>query len=238
METCGLIRRVSLHCGTDFIRSAVLAEPLLGVWACAAMEPVPGVDLRSFLDIIAFAFPFAWIFGRLGCYLVHDHPGVASDSWLAVRYPTGPRFDLGLIELLFTMLVGSAFLILERRRRPKGFYLGWLLVVYGPFRWILDGLHETTPHWLGLSPDRWFALGAMLAGLAVLAVCQARREGPVIRLNYAEAVTGTDSAKAPAVSISQIALWRQPGLVAGIALTLLAFPWGRQLARKCCHYRT
>src|SRR5260370_32565787 len=29
--------------------------------------------------------------------------------------------------------------------------------------------------------------------------------------------------------ISQIALWRQPGLVAGIALTLLAFPWEQRL---------
>jgi rhodanese-related sulfurtransferase len=38
--------------------------------------------------------------------------------------------------------------------------------------------------------------------------------------------------------ISQIALWRQPGLVAGIALTLLAFPWGRKLACKCCRCRT
>jgi hypothetical protein len=38
--------------------------------------------------------------------------------------------------------------------------------------------------------------------------------------------------------ISQIELWQQPGLVAGIDLILLAFPWGRQLARKCCRYRT
>jgi len=36
----------------------------------------------------------------------------------------------------------------------------------------------------------------------------------------------------------QFGLWQQPGLAAGIALILLAFPWGRQLGRKCCHYRT
>jgi hypothetical protein len=38
--------------------------------------------------------------------------------------------------------------------------------------------------------------------------------------------------------ILQFELWQQPRLVAGIALILLDFPWGRQLARKCCRYRT
>jgi len=38
--------------------------------------------------------------------------------------------------------------------------------------------------------------------------------------------------------ILQFELWQQPRLVAGIALTLLAFHCGRQLPRKCCRYRT
>jgi hypothetical protein len=38
--------------------------------------------------------------------------------------------------------------------------------------------------------------------------------------------------------ILQFELWQQPGLVAAIALTLLAFPLERRLARKCCRYRT
>ena len=50
----------------------------------------------AFLDALAFAFPFPWIFGRLSCALAHDHPGIAS-SYLLVfgcgrsgsRKPTG-----------------------------------------------------------------------------------------------------------------------------------------------------
>jgi len=52
---------------------------------------------------------------------------------------------------------------------------------------------------------------------------------PVIRLNYEEPFAGTDSANPREYPISQIELWQQPGLVAGIALTLLAISSGRRL---------
>src|SRR5260370_37083557 len=60
------------------------------------------------LDIVAYATPFAWMFGRLGCALAHDHRGLPSTSWIAVQFPEGPRYDLGLIEFLF--LIGMAIL--------------------------------------------------------------------------------------------------------------------------------
>ena len=49
------------------------------------------------LDIIAYAMPTGWMIGRLGCTLAHDHRGFASTSWIAVNFPEGPRYDLGLI---------------------------------------------------------------------------------------------------------------------------------------------
>src|SRR5712671_6126690 len=53
---------------------------------------------------------------------------------------------------------------------------------------------------------------------------QLTRHRPVIRLNYAEPVAGTDSQMHREYPISQIELWQLPGLVARIALTLLAIP--------------
>ena len=58
-----------------------------------------------YLDVVAFAFPFAWTLARTGCFLAHDHIGIASTFWLAVRFPEGPHLDLGLIEALFTASV-------------------------------------------------------------------------------------------------------------------------------------
>lgn len=93
------------------------------------------------LDIVAYAIPFAWMFGRLGCALAHDHRGIVSTSWIAVQFPEGPRYDLGLIEFLFLIGLSIAFRLLDRKPRPVGFFFGLYGVVYGGFRIWLDTLH-------------------------------------------------------------------------------------------------
>jgi len=81
------------------------------------------------------------MWGRLGCALAHDHRGLFTDSWMAVRFPEGPRYDLGLIELVFLAGLAGAFWVLDRRARPVGFFFGLYGVVYGGFRIWLDTLH-------------------------------------------------------------------------------------------------
>jgi len=93
------------------------------------------------LDIIAYAMPTGWMIGRLGCTLAHDHRGLYSSSWIAVQFPEGPRYDLGLIEFLFLIGMVTAFKLLDRRPRPVGFFFGLYGVVYGGFRIWLDTLH-------------------------------------------------------------------------------------------------
>jgi len=93
------------------------------------------------LDIVAYALPFAWMIGRLGCALAHDHKGLPSSSWIAVQFPEGPRYDLGLIEFLFLIGLAVTFRILDRHARPVGFFFGLYGVVYGSFRIWLDTLH-------------------------------------------------------------------------------------------------
>ena len=55
-------------------------------------------ETLSRLDIIAHFLPLAWLIGPLGCALVHDHRGFTSNSWLAVRFPDGPAYDLGVLD--------------------------------------------------------------------------------------------------------------------------------------------
>jgi len=96
--------------------------------------------LRRF-DIVLYPIPFAWMFGRLGCFLAHDHRGFFTTSWIAVNFPEGPRYDLGLIEFLFLIPLALVFYLLDRRPRPVGFFIGLYGVVYGGFRIWLDTLH-------------------------------------------------------------------------------------------------
>jgi phosphatidylglycerol---prolipoprotein diacylglyceryl transferase len=123
------------------------------------------------LDIIAYALPTGWLIGRLGCALAHDHRGLASTSWVAVAFPEGPRYDLGLIEFLFLIPMVISFYLLDRKPRPVGFYLGLYGVVYGGFRIWLDTLH--------VQPGRFYGgmLGVLvgLLGWAVMLALQRSR---------------------------------------------------------------
>jgi len=121
-----------------------------------------------YLDALAYVFPRGWILGRLACFLAHDHPGWMSDSWLAVKYPEGPRWDLGLLEVIFCGLVLiPLFAWMGRRPHGEGFWLGTLLMIYSGFRLGLDTLHVDPPRYGALSVDQW-AYGTLLGlGLAV-----------------------------------------------------------------------
>lgn len=101
------------------------------------------------LEIVAYVIPFAWMFGRLGCALAHDHRGLATTSWIGVKFPEGTRYDLGLIEFLFLIGLAVAFRILDRRPRPAGFFFGLYGVVYGAFRIWLDTLHQQPMRFYG-----------------------------------------------------------------------------------------
>ena len=45
--------------------------------------------IMPFSDTFGVAFPAAWVFGRFGCAIVHDHPGLPSRLWFAVKYTDG-----------------------------------------------------------------------------------------------------------------------------------------------------
>jgi phosphatidylglycerol:prolipoprotein diacylglycerol transferase len=114
---------------------------------------VPYRDWYIYAHASCFALPFAWWIGRLGCYLVHDHPGVLTSSFLGVRYPGGTRFDLGLLEALFLILLAGLFFVLDRKARPRGFYYVAFLFSYGGFRFFLDRLHVDATRYGGWTAE-------------------------------------------------------------------------------------
>ncbi len=129
--------------------------------------------MLPYADVVGSAFPVAWLFGRSGCTLAHDHPGLHSDVWFAVQYPTGGRFDLGLYEMLLTIPVAVTFLVLRRRPRPWGFYCGLMCVVYAPMRFALDSLRVrdmqiADARYAGLTPAQWACFGLFGLGAVVL----------------------------------------------------------------------
>jgi phosphatidylglycerol:prolipoprotein diacylglycerol transferase len=138
---------------------------------------MPAGARLHFLDLVAFAFPFAWIFGRAGCALRHDHLGIRSDHWLAVAFPDGARFDLGLLELLYTLPIAALFAWLGRSERPAGFFMGLFFALYGPMRFFLDTLRTEDARYLSWTPAQYLCVLTTLGGVALLVAALRREAG-------------------------------------------------------------
>jgi phosphatidylglycerol:prolipoprotein diacylglycerol transferase len=141
------------------------------------------VPVMPYADNVMAMLPIGWAFGRMGCTTAHDHPGVLSESWLAVQYPGGGRFDLGLLELLVTIPIAIAFWVLARRPRPWGFFAAIACTVYAPLRFALDFLRERQavagdvhgaidPRYFYLTPAQWECFALFGLGLYLLRYVQ------------------------------------------------------------------
>jgi phosphatidylglycerol:prolipoprotein diacylglycerol transferase len=144
-------------------------------------------SIIAFCDLILSVFPVAWIFGRGGCTVVHDHKGALVDSVLSVEFPKytpgphsgielihGPelRFDLGLLEWMFTVFLALAFALTWTKRLPVGTYIVATALSYSPVRFMLDyfRLHEgaeSDPRYGGLTPGQWASVGLFVFGLVM-----------------------------------------------------------------------
>ncbi|MEK9152021.1 MAG: prolipoprotein diacylglyceryl transferase family protein [Patescibacteria group bacterium] len=93
--------------------------------------------LRAYVEVAAFVLPLGYGIGRIGCFLIHDHPGTLSHSLLAVRYPGGSRLDHGLLLSLLGFAIFGIFLLL-RRYRPNISFVAAFVLLYAPVRFALD----------------------------------------------------------------------------------------------------
>ena len=130
-------------------------------------------------DVLAQALVVGWVFGRLGCTLVHDHVGRPSHFLLAIQFPSGPRHDLGFYELLYTAFVlVPAVLVLNRKARPAGTTVCVLALLYAPARFLADFLRNTDlpgadARYLGLTLAQYGCVA--LACVGVLFAARLRR---------------------------------------------------------------
>jgi phosphatidylglycerol:prolipoprotein diacylglycerol transferase len=157
-------------------------------------------------EVIVSTWPIAFFFGRLGCALVHDHPGVAArpgtlGALFAVAWPIdandghhhvlGPlhvvwgstlRYDLGVLECLYLGLVALAFAATFRLRFRPWTYTAAGCLLYAPVRFSLDFLRlaDTASggdaRHLGLTFAQWWAVAVFSLGL-LFAWLSRRSEG-------------------------------------------------------------
>jgi phosphatidylglycerol:prolipoprotein diacylglycerol transferase len=140
-----------------------------------------GLRFRHYSDAVALGLAPGWAVARIGCAVVHDHPGVRSTLWFAVAFPDGPRLDMGLLDFVLLALVTVLLYTLARKRRPDGVLMGVLAIAYCVPRFFLDFLRARDLAFvdgriLGLTPAQWIC--PVLAGLGVYLLVSARRATP------------------------------------------------------------
>ncbi len=128
----------------------------------------------QYAEPAAYALPLGYGCGRIGCFLIHDHPGTLSHSFLAVQYPDGSRLDHGLLLSILGLTIFGLFALLRHyypnQRAP--FFLPLFLILYGLSRFILDfyrawDLVGSDTRYLGLTPAQYGCVVFVLTGALI-----------------------------------------------------------------------
>lgn len=145
---------------------------VLGVWFLKHRK-----EAWHYADVLAFAFPLAWGIGRIGCFLIHDHPGVCTDFFLGMNEPKGlcARFDLGLVESIQNLLIFALFVVLLTRKKhlPQGMLTALLALLYAVPRFFFDFLRIyegplADARYFGLTPAQYGSIVVAAVGAYLL----------------------------------------------------------------------
>jgi len=147
------------------------------------------VAVWPYLDCLAYGMALGWFFGRMGCFVAHDHPGTQTDFWLGVYgicQPNGAKtiacHDLGMYEGLWSLAMFGLFNLMDRRRWKPGTIVLTLGLTYGPLRFFMDNFRPeyTDPTYGGFTPGQYWSTLLTLVCLAAL-VARSRSSDPPIQ---------------------------------------------------------
>jgi phosphatidylglycerol:prolipoprotein diacylglycerol transferase len=136
------IRIIQIWDGGMSFHGGLAGIMLAGVWVSRRLM----IPFLTLCDIGAVAAPLGFGFGRLANFVNDELWGrVATVPW-AMVFPSGgplPRHPSQLYEAFLEGAVLIAVMLwLSRRQRPRGYLIGWLLILYGAFRIAVEFLRE------------------------------------------------------------------------------------------------
>jgi phosphatidylglycerol:prolipoprotein diacylglycerol transferase len=123
-----------------------------------------------YLDVLVPAALLGGAVVRVGCFLGHHHAGRLTSMPLAVAYPGGARFDLGLCEALLLLALGAGGTVFAGRWRAKPGRLAVAsITTYAAGRFLIEFLRGNDLELIGRRSDARY-LGLTLVQYATLAI--------------------------------------------------------------------
>ena len=164
------------------------------------------MPILPFADVILSVFPVAWAFGRSGCSVVHDHPGMRATAGtllavafgrperiqkilsvgtgdLELRWGNAPQFDLGLLEMMFTVVLATLLALTWRKKLTTGSYVAATALCYAPVRFAMDFIRvrdvdQADPRYAMLTPAQWSCVALFILGVVMVGkVRQIKKSG-------------------------------------------------------------
>lgn len=156
------------HGGMSSLGGFVVAA-LYGVWRLRRAR----VDIRAFAEAGALALPVGWVIGRIGCFLIHDHPGTLTHFALAVREPGAwgeagwGRHDLRLYDAFVAAGIAILVLVMRWRGWLRGQHMLVVVALYAVARFFLDFLRATDlpgadARYAGITPAQYGCIVALV----------------------------------------------------------------------------
>ncbi|MDY0088159.1 MAG: prolipoprotein diacylglyceryl transferase [Coriobacteriia bacterium] len=119
-----------------------------------------GIPMLRIADLVAVGAPAGLFFGRIANFINGELWGKTTDLPWGMVFPGAgplPRHPSQLYEaVLEGIVLLVVMLLLAQRKRPDGEMLGWLLTLYGIFRFAVEFVREPDAH-----------LGALLGPLSM-----------------------------------------------------------------------
>jgi phosphatidylglycerol:prolipoprotein diacylglycerol transferase len=142
-----------------------LGGTLATLWFCKQR----GLAIRPMIDCLLYGFIGGWLFGRLGCFSVHDHPGGTTTWPTGVLIRGALRHDLAFYELLYTLALFAVVTgALHKKKRFDGFVIAVAASSYPLVRFSLDFLRTSDPTYAGLTLAQWGCLPLLALGIHAL----------------------------------------------------------------------
>jgi phosphatidylglycerol---prolipoprotein diacylglyceryl transferase len=161
----------------DIILAVFPVAWIFGRSGCSTVHDHPGALVREVKDPLHGMLAVAY--GPL-----HQSP----DSWVATRVHVGPieflvgrepRFDLGTLELMFTIVLALLLALTWHKKLATGTYVAVVSLAYAPVRFAMDFLRITIqedPHnadlrygygIIQLTPAQWEAVALLVFGIVM-----------------------------------------------------------------------
>ena len=127
------------------------------------------LEFWKFANLFTLPLITAHIIGRLGDYLIGEHPGKITNLPWAIYLDGALRHPVVLYEIIGLIIIGSIIYYLKKQKKFDSFLFLVYVQLYSIQRFILDffRIESTDPRFLGLTPSQHLVIILFVAALSL-----------------------------------------------------------------------